>query len=174
MSVGYEFFRQIQPTDFKPTCGHAIPPLVTHCSKPSPNLPTIASTYPGWWTGPMDYYYGMHNYTKHTLTDTMLAPFQDMIEQKEGNQIDFYLRNADQLRWNNWPGTTPFVGDIDMGEVVAPPGTESTLKISENLRWTQHAVPMNNHECQQEQAEQDIWNLTPITRSDKSIHYGIQ
>lgn len=170
MSVGYEYFRNSQPSTFKPKCGQAIPPLLNYCYKPSPNLPNIANTYPGWWSGPYDYYYGMDNYTKHTITDNTYTPYQDMVEQKEGDQIDFYLKDASQLRWNNWPGTTTFVGDVEMGEVIAPPGTESTLKMNENLRWRHHAVPMDKHECQK--TEPDLWDIEPIRRVDKSLHYA--
>lgn len=112
----------------------------------------------------------MNNYTKHTQTDTLYVPYQDMVEQKEGNEIDFYLDSAEKLRWSNWPGTSTFVGDIEMGEVVAPPHLDSTLKMSENLRWTQHAVPMRKHQC--DEPFQDVWDIQPITRADKAIHFA--
>ncbi len=172
MSVGYEFYRLSQPSDFKPSCGQAIPPLTKYCAKPSAKFPTIENTYPGWWNGPYDYFYGMNNYTKHTKTDDSYVPYQDMVEQNEGNEIDFYLKDAADMRWNNWPGTTTFVGDVEMGEVVAPPGMNSTLKINEGLAWRHHTVPMKEHECKQ--PIQDLWDLAPITRADKTIHYGNQ
>lgn len=128
------------PPDWKPSPGNALPPQLIDRNPPS-RLPTISTIFPGWWDEIRDYHYGMNHYNKFTNHKEMT--WEQFKEDQEGNCINFWLNDTDEMRWTYWPGTCPYVGQVNQGEVIAPPGLESVLKMEGETRWAAHSQENN-------------------------------
>jgi len=159
---------------WKGGCGHALAPQLKDCSPPlDPRIPSIWNTYPGWWDDIVQYQYGMHNYSKFAKTDELFLPYQQFVEDQEKDEIPFKIAYAQDLRWNYWPGTTPFVGSVPMGEVIAPPGLESAKKMQAGLTWThnviapQDATPEN---VMMTENPGNVFQLKPISWNQRMLH----
>lgn len=156
------------------TCGHALPPQIRNCQPPlDPRIPSLWNTYPGWWNGIYDYYYGMSNYSKFCENDDKYTTWQGFQEDREGDEIEFKLKDAEKLRWDYWPGTCPLVGTVAQGEVIAPPGTQSVLKMADSVKWIDHVIPPQDATPENvygTQAPKSVFDLPIGTFNDRMLH----
>ena len=155
-------------------CGHALAPQLKDCSPPlDPRVPSIWNTYPGWWNDIVDYQYGMKHYSKFAKTDDLFIPYQQYVEDQEGDEIPFKIAHAQDLRWYYWPGTTPFVGSIPMGETIAPPGLESAQKMQAALTWTRNVIAPQDATPQNVLGTQNpgnVFQLKPTSWNQRMLH----
>ena len=159
---------------WKQSCGHAIPPQLKDCSPPlDPRIPSIWNTYPGWWDDIIDYQNGMKNYSKFCTTDALFVPHQQFVEDQEKNEIPFKIAYAENMRLAYWPGTMPFVGSIDAGEVIGPPGLESVEKLQSSMIWSRNIIApekANKHNVLGTKNIGNVFQLKPTSWNQRMIH----
>lgn len=156
--------------EWTPGCGAALPPQLNTCKPPlDPRVPSVWNTFPGWWDDIYGRYYGMANYSKFCTDDPQYSTWQGFVEDREGDQIPFKLKDAQKLRWDTWPGTCTGVGTVKRGEVIAPPGTQSVLKLAAANAWTKHAVGPDTDVGRTPQPK-SVFDLPTRTFNSRMLH----